>query len=359
MFGVGILPMAQFAFQWMGGTSEEGGIVSKCLEKVSFALGEKARLDALLIICGDKIVYQWYGEGNGRHKPHYTASLAKALVGGTSLVLALGDGRLKLDDPAYKYVPEWKSDPLKSRITIFHLATHSSGIEDSVPRDPGSWKEKFWKYPHHYALARDVAPVLFEPGTRYHYSNPGMGMLSYSLTAALGSSPQTDVKTLLHQRVMRPMGVADNSWHIAAYGGGRPVEVDELKIYANWGGASFSPDAVARVGRLMLCKGKWEGKQLLDAKTVEKATSDVGAPVPDRSDGPNPRSGLCWWVNTDGIWENVPRDAFAGAGAGNQVLFVVPSLDLIVVRFGEQIDPKSFWGGLVEYLFKPVIEALA
>jgi CubicO group peptidase (beta-lactamase class C family) len=38
---------------------------------------------------------------------------------------------MEMDDPACKYIPAWRDDPLKRRITIRHLATHSSGIEDA------------------------------------------------------------------------------------------------------------------------------------------------------------------------------------------------------------------------------------
>lgn len=316
----------------------------------------KAKLDGLLIIRYDKIAYEWYDRGCGRHEPHYTASLAKALVGGTSLILALGHGWLGLDDLACQYVPQWKDDPIKSRITIRHLATHSSGLEDSTPRQPGTWKAKFWEYPHHYQIARDLAPVLFLPGTKFQYSNPAMAMLSYCISAALRDSPHPDVKDLLREGVMRPIGVEDGEWQIAEYGDGRPVVMEGLKIYANWGGARYSPEATARLGRLMLHRGFDKG--IIDAKWIERATSYTGSPVPDRSDGPNPLTGLCWWINSDAIWEGVPRDAFAGAGAGNQLLLVVPSLDLMVIRYGEQIDDRSFWGGLVEYLFNPVMEAI-
>ena len=74
--------------------------------------------------------------------------------------------------------------------------------------------------------------------------------------------------------------------------------------------------------------------------------------------GPAPRSGLCWWVNSDGIWSEVPRDAFAGAGAGNQLLLIVPSLDLIVVRNGAQIDRNSFWRGIEQHLLNPLMEVV-
>jgi hypothetical protein len=62
------------------------------------------------------------------------------------------------------------------------------------------------------------------------------------------------------------------------------------------------------------------------------------------------------------VWAQVPRDAFAGAGGGNQVLLVVPSLDLIVVRNGANLYDASkgegFWAGIERYVFNPVIEAV-
>jgi len=349
-------------FGWSECKPEEVGMSSERLEEMLRALRGIAKLDALLVIRHGKIAFEYYGEGHGRNARHYAASLTKALVGGMSLILALGDGRMKLDDMACEYVPQWRDDPIKSKISIIQLATHSSGLGDSVPREPGTWKEKFWEFPHHYEIARDVAPVLFEPGTGFHYSNPGFAMLSYCISAALSlrGAPEPDVRALLQKRVIRPIGIREGEWSIAEYGGGQPADVSGglLKVYANWGGSSYSPDAASRIGRLMLREGLWDGARLLDPDWVERATADSGAPSPDRSDGPNPRTGLCWWVNADGVWEGVPRDAFVGAGAGNQALLVVPSSDLIVVRFGEQIDPKSFWGGLVEYLFDPLFEAI-
>src|SRR5207237_7314080 len=86
------------------------------------------KTNALLVIRHDKIVYEWYAEGHGPEKKQGTASLAKAIVGGSSLMAALQDGRIKPDDLAAKYIPAWRSDPQKSRITIRQLATYNSGI---------------------------------------------------------------------------------------------------------------------------------------------------------------------------------------------------------------------------------------
>ena len=157
---------------------------------------------------------------------------------------------------------------------------------------------------------------------------------------------------------MKPIGVPDNQWSM---GYGRAYEVDGLQLYATWGGGGYSPNAVARVGRLMLRKGDWEGRRLVDGGWVEKMVADAGTPVPFRGspEGPSPKAGLCWWVNSDSVLKNFPRDAFMGAGAGNQVLLVVPSLNLIVVRNGEQLMKDTFWGGLEKYLFNPLMDAIA
>ena len=216
--------------------------------------------------------------------------------------------------------------------------------------------------PDPFSIARDKAPVLFLPGSKYDYSNPGMAMLSYAVTASLKEAPQSDIKTLLRERIMRRIGTPDNEWTI---GYSKGFEVDGLILYDNWGGAGFSARATARVGRLMLKKANWEGKQLVSPTWVEKAVTYAETPLPERPPGnPQPGSGLCWWLNFDGVWPSVPQDAFVGYGAGHQILLVIPSLDLIVVRNGERLDRRKgvsnpfSWGQMEKYLFNPVMEAI-
>ena len=351
-------------FQWVTGEPERCGFDSLRLAELDKLMAGR-RTTGLLIVRHDRIVHEWYSPDYGPDKKHYTASLAKALVGGMSLLLALNDGRLQADDPAYKYIPFWEQDSLKKRITIRHLATHTSGIEEA--ETPGKthfeqtgWKLNFWKQiPDPFSLATREAPVIFTPGARYDYSNPGMACLAYAVTSSYKGTAFPDIRTLLRQRVMNPIGVPEADW---TCGYDTTFEVDGLRLVANWGGGNYTPRAVARVGRLMLRQGNWEGRQLIDSTWVKKVLSYAGQPMEPRPGGDsNPASGLAWYCNFDGVWEEVPRDAFAGAGAGNQVLLVVPSLDLIVVRNGELLDNSPeplFWGGIEKYLFNPVMEAL-
>jgi CubicO group peptidase (beta-lactamase class C family) len=336
---------------------------------------DKTKLDAARTVLAEKntknflvvrdgwIVYEWYAPDSGPDKPHYTASLAKALVGGMSLLVALNDGRLRVDDPAWKYVPAWEHDPQKSKITIRHLATHSSGIEDAeqdnIPHmDLPGWKGAFWKRtPDPFTPAIHDAPVIFPPGTAYAYSNPGMGALSYAITASLRGARQTDVRALLMERILRPVGVTDSAWSI---GYSTSYEVDGLRLVANWGGGAFTARATACVGLLMLQRGNWSGRQLVAPGWVDRVTAYASTPLPKRNEGnPQPGSGLCWWTNFDRVWPKLPPDSFAGAGAGQQVLLVIPSLGMVVVRNGGAMTgPEQFWGAIEKYVFDPVIDAV-
>jgi len=327
------------------------------------------RTKAFLVMRHDRVVCEWYAPDHGADRRHYTASLAKSLVAGMALALALGDDRLRPDDPACRYIPGWRDHPWKSRVTIEHLATHSSGLEDAETPgkghfDQGGWKEAFWRrevFSHDpFSISLSQAPTLFEPGRRFAYSNPGMAALGYAITASLRGAPREDIRALLRERVMLPLGIPDREWSI---GYGQPSELDGMRLYATWGGGEYTARAVARVGQLLLHGGEWQGRRLLHPGWLRRLLAHPGGPLPPRApDNPWPAPALCFWSNDDAVWPELPRDACAGAGAGNQVLLFVPSLDLVAVRMGELLgDPaqgETFWGGLHRHLLAPLAEAV-
>ncbi len=318
----------------------------------------------LLIRRHNRTVYEWYAPGWGPEKSHYAASMAKSLVGGMSLLVALNDGRIGADDPAWKYIPQWKRDPLKSRITIRQLATHTSGLEDAEEGNKPhaqltGWKGNFWKRkPNPFWIAIHETPVIYTPGTKFAYSNPGFAALAYAITASLRGAPQPDIYTLLKERVMDPIGIPDRDWSIGYDG---PTELDGLRIYATWGGASYTARATAAIGQLMLQRGGWNGRRLISRKWAETVVKYAGMPLPDRrKEGPFLGSGLGWYANFDAVWPQVPRDAFVGAGAGHQVLFVIPSHDLVVVRNGNVLEQNAptFWAALFDDFITPLMKAI-
>jgi CubicO group peptidase (beta-lactamase class C family) len=344
---------------WTTATPESQGMSSQKLDTMRDDLAAH-KTTGLLVIRNDKIVCEWYAPGQSAASKHGTASMAKAIVGGVSLAVAMTDGRITLDDRAAKFIPQWRDDPQKSRITIRQLGSHTSGIEDAeegnLPHNKlTGWKGDFWQPADpprdSFTVSRDAAPVLFEPGTRMAYSNPGIAMLTYAVTASLRDGPQKDVRTLLRDRVMRPIGVPDQDWSV---GYGRTPVVDGLPLVGSWGGGSYTARAVARIGRLMLREGDWDGRRLISPDAVRQVTRDVGTPG---------NCGIGWWSNNEGECAKLPRDAFWGSGAGHQIVLVVPSLNLIAVRNGELLaaagsEPSQYHEPVHRFLFEPLADAV-
>lgn len=376
-------------FQWKYASPESQGMSYMKLDSMSGILAERGT-KKLLVVKNDKIVFEWFAPGfEDSVRKHYTASLAKALVSGLSLLASLDDGYLYLDEPACNFIPSWKADKIKSKITIRQLADHTSGILDAEATDDESkyikanglryhfdlpgWKGSFWKQdPNPFLIARDSAPVVHEPGTAYRYSNPGIGMLNYAVTASLRGSKWKNLREYLKDRVFEPIGIDENEYDI---GYGKIFTLDDLQLVSGWGGASFTAEAVARIGMLMLHKGNWQGKQIIDSSSVEKVIRYWGTalpyPAPEddilrgyyrTSNNSQPATTPGWYSNQDGVWGNVPRDAFAGAGAGGQYLMVIPSFEMVIVRMGDDLNKESdtdgFWLAAEKHIFNPIMDAI-
>jgi CubicO group peptidase (beta-lactamase class C family) len=344
------------AFEWQLAAPESQGLSATRLLALQQSLAAK-NTKALLIVRNDRIVYEWYAPGHAREKTQNTASLAKAVVGGMSLATAMNDGKLALDDKAARFISEWSQDARKREITLRQLGSHTAGLDDAeqndLPHDRlTGWQGDFWKRlppPNDpFTIARDRTPAIYPPGERLQYSNPGIALLTYAVTAALQESPRKDIRTLLRERVMRPIGVPDKAWSI---GYGKTVEAAGLPLVASWGGGNYTARALARVGRLMLRGGNWEGVQLLSPEVVRQTTTDAGTPG---------HAAIGWWSNNSRRYPRLAPDAFWGAGAGHQILLVVPSEDLIVVRNGGALSAKGeYHDALGEFLFAPLLTALA
>jgi CubicO group peptidase (beta-lactamase class C family) len=351
--------LAATPFEWRNATPESQGMSKDGLDGLNEVLAAR-RTKAFLVVRNDKIVYEWYAPDHAESKRHGTASLAKAVVGGLSLGIALTDGRIALDDRAAKFVPQWRADPRKSKITIRHLGSHTSGLEDAeadnLPHEKlTGWKGDFWKRldppTDPFTISRDRTPPLYDPGARLQYSNPGIAMLTYCVTVAI----EEDIRTLLGERLLRPIGVSDDEWSV---GYNRTFAVDSLPLVAAWGGGNFTARALARIGRLILRQGDWDGQRILSREAVRQITGDAGLPG---------HCGMGWWTNAAGRYAKLPKDAVWGAGAGDQVLLVVPSLNLIMVRNGQTIEPPSpdapdvfaaYHDPRSKILFEPLVEAI-
>ncbi len=135
-------------------------------------------------------------------------SVAKQFTAAAVLVLA-NDGKLSLDDPARKYVPELPD--YGAPLTIRHMLTHTSGLRDwgSLAAISG-WPRTTRAHAHAHVL--DIVSrqrgLNFPSGTRWSYSNTGYNLAAIIVSRVSGISFADFTRT----RLFEPLGLAKTSW---------------------------------------------------------------------------------------------------------------------------------------------------
>ena len=351
--------------QWETARPEQEGLSGGVLDSLGASLAAEGT-DAFLVVRGNHIVFEQYSAQSGPNVRHLTTAMAKAATANIAILTAITDGRISLNDLASKYVPPWRDDSVRSKIRIGDLAAHQSGLDDvdfSLAADGKleEWKERYFHHPEQrFGMAIGAVPILFTPGARCSYSGVGYYVLAYALAASLRGAPQQDVRSLLRDRIMRPLGIPDDDWRLSY---GASYQMDGMTLYAMGSGAEYTARTVARMGELILDQGRWGDRWLLDsgvvARSFRPATAPLAADSGDYRESPSAAGGG-WWLNVRGTWPDVPRDAFAGFGGGHQVILVVPSLDLVMVRMGSELssDPAQFGPAIRDRLFDPLMRAI-
>lgn len=326
---------------------EEVGISSLKLHKWWDTLVQK-NTRSLLILKDQKIVFEEYLENSGPTTKEELTSLTKPVIAGMLLILAMNDGFIHPEDYAYHYIPGWESDPMKSKIKIKHLATHNSGI---VNDDSTSWGVAFNNYQGNpYQIARDQFPVQFEPGSRFQYSSAGMANLTYAVAVAIKSQLKDfHMRSYLQEHLMDPLGISETDWSVYE----TEYNLDGMSLVVSWDKASITPLALVKIGQLMVSKGYWYGKQIIDEQVINKVLSPSGC---------FGNGGLVWSINFEHedqkiLFDMIPADSFMGQGLDNQMILAMPSINCVIVRFGRifEYDP-FYWRGIVKYFFNPIME---
>jgi len=344
--------------RWQSTAPENVGLSSEILEKLRSSLAASGT-NSLLVARDGQIVLEWYAPGHGQNRKHGLAAATKGIVGSVILFKAVSDGIIGLDDRVAKYVPSWRLDTEKSNITIRHLASHSSGMGDlRFDETYTGWKENYVRNPDkRFKLALDRVPILYEPGSQLSYSGVGFYVLAYTIGTLLKhSADPSNLKSFLRDRIMEPLGIPTGAWNLSY---GDSYEIDDMELYAIGSGASYTARAAARIGQLFVQNGEWEGRQLIDPMWVSQAFDYAMSPPNPAVGSPGPSAGLGWWVNSHGFSSSLPQDAAIAAGGSHQILLIVPSLQLVAVRFGESLEKSGddFWQPFEEQFFSPMMSA--
>ena len=267
-----------------------------------------------------RVVMQW-----GDQKRRYDLKSSTKAIGVTAVGLALKDGKFKgLGDLAKKYHPNFGLPPNSNaetgwlnKITLFHLATQTAGFDK-----PGGYTK-----------------LLFEPGTKWSYSDGGPNWLAECVTLVYGQ----DLNTLMFEQVFGPIGIkaSDLTWRSNAY---RAKEINGIKRREFGSGISANVNAMARIGYLYLRNGRWQGKEIIlrqfvdMARVVPEAVRGLPVVKTESYFNASDHYGLLWWNNADGTMPKVPRDAYWSWGLYDSLIVVIPSLDIVASRAGKSLN---------------------
>ena len=140
---------------------------------------------------------------------------------GVTVAILVEEGKLSLDDPVYKYLPEFKElkiavkdkdgkttlVPAKNVLTVRMVMNHTGGFPFEIPTKV----KKGWPALPLRETAKEAAanPILFEPGTAIRYSNTGID-IGAAVTEVITGKPW-DV--FLKERVLDPLGMTDTTFN--------------------------------------------------------------------------------------------------------------------------------------------------
>jgi CubicO group peptidase (beta-lactamase class C family) len=272
---------------------------------------------ALVVVHRGRIVAERYAPGFGTDTPLIAWSMAKgaanALIG-----LRVKDGKLAVTDKGL--LPEWRgAGDRRAGISLDDLLRMSSGLAfDESYNDPlGDVTEMLF-------VAGDMAKFAAKktlrhaPGSYWNYSSGTTVLLARVLRETFAT--EADYLRYPHERLFGPLGMRSAVLETDASG----TFVASSLLYA-------SARDFARLGLLFLQDGVWRGERLLPERWVAYTLAPTKA-APDESYGAQ------MWLKlpeSDGYGEPpLPADAFYFLGYDEQIIAVVPSRDLVIVRLG-------------------------
>lgn len=290
---------------------------------------------AMVVVQSGQVVFEsYYPPGIDPERGHFLASGTKSFSCAIAL-LGVQDGLLTLDEPVANTIIGWKLHPQKSKITIRQLLNLTSGIRAGESGDIPTYADAI------------RAPLTAEPGEHFQYGPIpfqifGEVMRRKLVARGIAESPLD----YLDSRILQPIGLEYDRW---THQNGQPNLPS---------GAVISAREWAKYGVLLLNQGQWQGQQLLDSGLLNQCF---------QGNAENPAYGLTFWLNKPGLThDGLPMNPIRAAsdsmvmaiGTGNQVMFVLPEQNLVVVRLGrleQETSPEPEMAGFDRETFLNLI----
>jgi Beta-lactamase class C and other penicillin binding proteins len=274
----------------------------------------ESRTDALLVVHRGRIVAEGYAAGFGPDDKHSSDLMAKSMLH-ASVGILVRQGRLSV--PMSAAAPEWagNGDP-RAAIRLDQLLHMTSGLrfaEDYVNAEVSDViKMLFSPGAEDTGAFAAAFPLDHVPDTVSNYSSGTSNIISRMIRDMVG--PHDAYGRFLRAELFDRIGMASAT--------------PQFDRSGSWIASSFcfcTPRDFARFGLLYLRDGVWDGQRLLPEGWVDYARTPAPVQPTDTEHG----YGAHWWLLGDDL------GTFFAAGYLGQYIFLVPALDLIVVRNGQ------------------------
>lgn len=280
---------------------------------------------ALVVLHRGVIQTEWYAPGWSADSLTQSQSMHKSVLP-LLIGAAIRDGAIgSVDDPAGRYLPEWRNDP-RGDVTLAQLMQMASGLVE-YPFSLNPFSDAFqWLFASDSTPVQLRVPRAKKPGEVFEYNNVNSELLGLIVERATGQR----YAKYFAEKLWRPIGGARAELWLDSVGGKAHSSCCLLATARDW----------ARFGQLLLGRGSLDGQAVVDEAFFEKMIS--ASPASDwygyqiwlgYSRELNPRAPKL----AGGYQRSDPFDAadtFYASGFGAQRVYVVPSAELVIVRMG-------------------------
>lgn len=326
-------PAAGDSEGWATINHTDAGADPDLLKKAMQLAGEKNSKGVVVLRRG-KILKERYWDGWSKDSVRALNSATKSLVS-TMVGKAIDDEHLEGPDQSCSdFIARWQIFPQYQQIKIKHLLSMTSGLK----LNRGIFTLGFLVKDEH--LFASQLPIAYPAGEHWDYHNSAYKLLFPILEASTGSS----LGEYFQENLFGPLGMAHARWKMRH---NNPEHYSLIEM---------STRDAARFGLMVLRDGRWHQQQIVSADWINHSTR----PFDDQL---NPSYGHLWWLNGGShffyplnnkqqpgpIFEGCPDDAFAALGKDDQKIYIVPSLELVVVRLGDKADGVASTPALSEF----------
>jgi CubicO group peptidase (beta-lactamase class C family) len=285
-------------------------------------------LDALIVSRGGKTIFEHYGEGPaeawgrplgivkfGPTVLHDLRSVSKSVVSWV-YGIALAQGKVPAPETklsaAFPQYADLLQQPERAGLTLGHVLNMTVDMdwdELTIPYgDLRNSENAMEAAPDRYRYVLE-RPILGPPGVKWTYNGGCTTLLGRLIAEGTGEKLHAYARRVLFE----PLGFGANEWMLSK---------DGNEIAAS--GLRLLPRDMVKIGQLVLNGGAWEGRQVVPADWVKRATT----PVVHMPDGRG--YGYHWYTGAFQDATHPPLPWIAGIGWGGQRLYVIPRGDLVV-----------------------------